>query len=107
MDTGEGMYYGECCEVCKPGDSQTCTPGDTNTLYVYKKIKNKKQNKQKKNLSKMYIIIQINSYLYHEFQQTYFIFCNKFSFLFLFFTAFSVSLCYVSYHFFLNFLIIL
>ena len=21
MDTGEGMCYGECCEVCKPGNS--------------------------------------------------------------------------------------
>ena len=38
MDIGEGMCYGECCEVCKPGDSQTCTPGANNTLYVYKKI---------------------------------------------------------------------
>ena len=37
MDIGEGMCYGECCEVCKPGDSQTCTPGANNTLYVYKK----------------------------------------------------------------------
>ena len=37
MDTGEGMCYGECCEVCKPGNSQTCTPGDKNILYVYKK----------------------------------------------------------------------
>ena len=34
MDVGEGMRYGECCEVCKPGDSQTCTPGANNTLYV-------------------------------------------------------------------------
>ena len=30
MDIGEGMCYSECCEVCKPGDSQTCTPGDKN-----------------------------------------------------------------------------
>ena len=30
MDIGEGMCFGECCEVCKPGDSQTCTPGDKN-----------------------------------------------------------------------------
>ena len=36
MDIGEGMCYGECCEVCKPGDSQTCTPGANNTLYVNK-----------------------------------------------------------------------
>ena len=43
MDIGEGMCYGECCEVCKPGDSQTCTPGDKNILYVYKKIKKKKK----------------------------------------------------------------
>ena len=34
MDIGEGMCYGECYEVCKPGDSQTCTPGANNTLYV-------------------------------------------------------------------------
>ena len=39
MDIGEGMCFGECCEMCKPGDSQTCTPGDKNTLYVY--LKNK------------------------------------------------------------------
>ena len=39
VDIGEDMCYGECCEVCKPGDSQTCTPGANNTLYVYKKIK--------------------------------------------------------------------
>ena len=38
MDIGEGMFYGECSEVCKPGDSQTYTPGAKNTLYVYKKI---------------------------------------------------------------------
>ena len=25
---GEGMCCGECCEMCKPGDSQTCTPGE-------------------------------------------------------------------------------
>ena len=34
MDTGEGMCYGESCEVCKSDDSQTCTPGVNNTLYV-------------------------------------------------------------------------
>ena len=34
MNIGEGMCSGECCEVCKPGDSQTCTPGANNTLYV-------------------------------------------------------------------------
>ena len=39
MDIGEGMCYGECCEVCKPGDSQTCTPGANDTLYVNKKFK--------------------------------------------------------------------
>ena len=43
MDIGEGMCYGECCEWCKPGDSQTCTPGANNTLYVNKKIKNLKK----------------------------------------------------------------
>ena len=37
MDIGEGMCYGDCCEVCKPVDSQTCTPGANNTLYVNKK----------------------------------------------------------------------
>ena len=26
MDIGEGMCYGECCELCKPDKSQTCTP---------------------------------------------------------------------------------
>ena len=34
MDTGEGMCYGECCELCKTDDSQTCTPEANNTLYV-------------------------------------------------------------------------
>ena len=38
MDTGEGMSCGECCDVCKPGDSQTCTSGANNTLYVNKKF---------------------------------------------------------------------
>ena len=47
MGIGEGMCYGECCEVCKPGDSQTCTPGANNTLYVYKKkFKNYKLKKR-------------------------------------------------------------
>ena len=45
MDIGEGMCFGECCEVCKPGDSQTCTPGANNSLYVNKKIKNFKKIK--------------------------------------------------------------
>ena len=44
MDIGEGMCYGECSEVCKPGNSQTCTPGDKNTLYVYLKNNNKLKN---------------------------------------------------------------
>ena len=39
MDIGEGMCYGECCEVCKPVDSQTCTSGANNTFYVNKKLK--------------------------------------------------------------------
>ena len=34
MDTWKGMHYGECYEMCKPDDSQTCTPGASNTLYV-------------------------------------------------------------------------
>ena len=33
-----GGYVLWCCEVCQPGDSQTCTPGANNTLYVNKKI---------------------------------------------------------------------
>ena len=37
MDIGEGICYGECCEVCKPDDTQTCTPGANNILYVNKK----------------------------------------------------------------------
>ena len=37
MDIGEGMCYGEYCEVCKPGDSQTYTPRANNALYVNKK----------------------------------------------------------------------
>ena len=35
MDIGEGMCYDECCEMCKPDNSQTSSPGDKNTLYVY------------------------------------------------------------------------
>ena len=46
MDIGEGMSYGECCEVCKPGNSQTCTPGANNTLYVNKKKILKEKNKR-------------------------------------------------------------
>ena len=42
MDIGEGMFYGECCEMCKPDDSQTSEfppePGANNTLYVNKLI---------------------------------------------------------------------
>ena len=34
MYIGEGMCYGECCEVCKPDDSQTCIPGANNIFYV-------------------------------------------------------------------------
>ena len=30
MDTGESMCYGECCEVCKPDDSQTYNPEANN-----------------------------------------------------------------------------
>ena len=36
MDIGEGMSYGECCEMCKSDDSQTCTPGANDMLYVNK-----------------------------------------------------------------------
>ena len=39
MDTGEGMWYGECYELYKSDDSQTCTPETNNTLYVNKKKK--------------------------------------------------------------------
>ena len=38
MDIGEGMCYGECFEMCKPDESQTCIPGANNTLYVNKTI---------------------------------------------------------------------
>ena len=47
MDTGEGMCYGECCEMCKTDDSQTCTPGTNNTLYV--NLKNQDKNQGKRN----------------------------------------------------------
>ena len=49
MDIGEGMCYGECCEVCKPGDSQTCTPGDNNALYVNLKKKEEEEDYYKSN----------------------------------------------------------
>ena len=39
MDIREGVCYGECCEVCKSDNSQTCTPMANNTLYVnFKKV---------------------------------------------------------------------
>ena len=37
MDIGEG--YGECCELCKTDESQTCTPETNNTVYVKKEKK--------------------------------------------------------------------
>ena len=40
MDIGEGMCYGECCELSKTDDSQTCTPEANNTLCVNKFLKN-------------------------------------------------------------------
>ena len=49
MDIGDGRCYGECCEVCKPDDTQTCTPGANNTLYVNLKKRSKnflKENKK-------------------------------------------------------------
>ena len=36
MDIGDDMCYGECYEMCKPDDSQTCTPGENNILHVNK-----------------------------------------------------------------------
>ena len=41
MDTGEGMCYGEHCELCKTDESQTCTPETNNTLYVNLKKRKK------------------------------------------------------------------
>lgn len=43
MDVGESMCYGECHELCKTDESQTCPPEADNTLYVNKNksIKNK------------------------------------------------------------------
>ena len=41
MDTGEGICYGQRCELCKTDESQSCTPGANNTLYVNN---NKKRN---------------------------------------------------------------
>ena len=34
MNIGEGMWYGEFCEMCNTDESQTCTLGANNTLYV-------------------------------------------------------------------------
>ena len=34
MDTGEGMWYGERCELPKTNEKQTCIPETSNTLYV-------------------------------------------------------------------------
>ena len=46
MDTGEGMCYGEHCELCKTDESQTSTPETNNTSYVNKKTKIKKLRKK-------------------------------------------------------------
>lgn len=35
METGEAMYYGECCEVYKTYESQACTL-ETNNTYQLK-----------------------------------------------------------------------
>ena len=44
MDIGEGMCYGECHELCKTDESQTCTPETNNTLYVnVKKLEKKRR----------------------------------------------------------------
>ena len=39
MDTGEGMCYGECCEMHKPDDSQTYTLGQIIHYMLMKKKK--------------------------------------------------------------------
>ena len=44
MDIGEGMCYGECCELCETDESQTCTPETNNTFYVNFFKKKKKRN---------------------------------------------------------------
>lgn len=31
MDLGKSICYGECCELCKTDESQTCTPETNNT----------------------------------------------------------------------------
>ena len=36
MDIGEGMCYGEHCELCKTDDSQTYSPETNNIVYVNK-----------------------------------------------------------------------
>lgn len=33
MVIGMGMCCGECCVLCKTGESQTCTPKISNTSY--------------------------------------------------------------------------
>ena len=45
MDTGEGMCYGERCELCKTVESQICTSETNNAIYV------KKEKKKKKNVA--------------------------------------------------------
>lgn len=34
IDIGEGMCYGEHCELCKTDGSQTCIPETNNSLNV-------------------------------------------------------------------------
>ena len=50
IDIGEGMGYGECCELCKADDSQTCAPEANNTVYVNLK-------KKEKNSANMIIVL--------------------------------------------------
>ena len=39
IDIGEGMCYGERCELCKTVESQICTSETNNAIYVKKKKK--------------------------------------------------------------------
>ena len=41
MDIGKGMCYGQYCEVCRLGNSQTCTPEANTILYVNLKNPNR------------------------------------------------------------------
>lgn len=60
MDIGEDMCYGECGELSKTNDSQSCTLEANNILYVNeKKFLSKNENKTKNSYYMLEVRIMI------------------------------------------------